>query len=52
MADAPRRADDKRTGGTAKNPTNVKAASAKNYKAKKKVVVKGALKAGRPKKVK
>lgn len=47
---APRKATDKRTVGTAKNPKKVAAPSASAYKAPKKVqVVKG--KAGRPKKV-
>jgi hypothetical protein len=51
MADAPRRADDKRQSGTAKNPTVVKTPTASKYKAPKAVkVVKG--KAGRPKKAK
>lgn len=47
---APRRATDKRTVGSAKNPRKVAAPSAAAYKAPKKVqVTKG--KAGRPKKV-
>lgn len=51
MAEQARRATDKRTVGTAKNPKKVAAPSAAKYKAPKPpVVVKG--KAGRPKKVK
>lgn len=51
MADQARRATDKRTVGTPKNPKKVAAPSAKAYKNPKPVPVKGAKKAGRPKKV-
>lgn len=47
-----RRATDKRTVGVSKNPKKVPQASASAYKAPKKVVVKGAKRAGRPKVIK
>lgn len=52
MAEQARRATDKRTVGTSKNPKKVAAPTASKYKAPKVPVVKGAKSAGRPKKAK